>query len=99
VTTKTTGHTIASTLADMRAHIEDLARAHDALTLPETEDVTVDWRSVVEQVDALGEASHQLMLLARDTMIPTLIAVKTHAQTALAEIDSLDLALTQASRA
>jgi hypothetical protein len=94
VSTKTTqqaSHTIATTLRDMLEVAEQLARAHDALTLPDSDDHTaVDWHAVVAQINALGDATHQLAQLANETMLPILRGVKSHALTALAEITALN---------
>ena len=73
-----------------------MTSAHDALALPQTDDVAVDWHAVIAQIDELGEATQSLMILARDSMIPALKAAKSHAQTALAEIETLNR-LAQAS--
>jgi hypothetical protein len=77
---------------------EAMARTHDRLSLPEHDDVAVDWPAVLIQVDALGDASHRLATLARERMIPCLKSVKAHAQTALDEIaGSLQKAFAAAS--
>lgn len=93
---KTTTHTtktIASTLAEIGELVDALHRAHDVLTLPETDDAWVDWGEVITHVDAIGQASHRLATCARESMIPALKVLKTHAQAALAEIARLDAQL------
>jgi hypothetical protein len=88
--TKTMTRTIASALADILVRVEECSRAHDALTIPETDDVAVDWEAAIGQVDVLGEAVHQLVLIGRDRLIPNLKAIKTHAQSALEERATLE---------
>jgi hypothetical protein len=75
-----------------------MTTAHDQLNIPESDDGAVDWHTVIAQIDALGEATHALMVLARDTMIPALRAAKTSAQFALSEIDTLERQIAGALR-
>jgi hypothetical protein len=99
MTTKTTqqaSRTIASALADLRELAEEVTQAHDALTLPESDEQSVDWQAVIDQVDRMGVASHRLATVAQNELIPALKTVKGHAKTALDEVTHLNhqLALT-----
>jgi hypothetical protein len=67
-----------------------MTQAFNQLNIPDSDDVAVDWRAILAQIDEYGDACHALMLLARDTAIPALKAVKAHAQSALAEVSALD---------
>ena len=74
-----------------------MTTAHDALTIPETDDVAVDWRQVLVEIDEYGEAVMALVELARDELLPHLKVVKLQVQATLAEIDTLNRSLAQAS--
>ena len=91
-TTEYSVRTIAATLDAHRDRLDELHRAHAALTWPDAECDVADWSAIVGQIDELGQASAGLSVALTSTMLPTLKALKTIAIQHRAEVDQLDQA-------
>jgi hypothetical protein len=70
-------------------HAERLSKALDRLAVPEHADAVIDWPAAIAVIDAMGEAALRISELVKDGLFPSLLALKTLAKDAQAEVQAL----------